>query len=170
MTALEVEPITAEPDAPASDRFEDAFWPLYLRALRTAFRLVGDRDAAEDIAADSLARAHLHWGRISGLAHRDAWVLRVAANLSLDSIRRKRPTVDAPRVVAFEDRSVDRIALLKALRKLPRRQREAVTLRYLAELSHEEIGLALGIAEASVRVHVHRGLIALRTDIANEEL
>jgi RNA polymerase sigma factor (sigma-70 family) len=171
VSALEVEPIgeVATPPAPAPDRFEDVFWPLYLRAISTAFRVLGDRDAAEDVAADALAKAHLHWHRVGPLAYRDAWVLRVAANLALDAVRRRRPTVDDPVSVAFETAAVDRIALLRALRKLPRRQREAVSLRYLAELSHDEIAATLGIATASARVHVHRGLLALRAEMAPGE-
>ena len=169
MSALEVEPVEEPPDAPAH-AFEAVFWPLYLRALRTAYRVLGDRDAAEDVAADALARAHMHWDRVGTLEYRDAWVLRVAANLALDGARRKRPALDAPATVEFESGAVDRIALARALRKLPRRQREAVSMRYLAELSHEQIAAALGIAEASVRVHVHRGLTALRSQITIEEL
>ena len=152
----------------ASDRFEDVYWALYLRALATAFRVLGNRDAAEDVAADALARAHLNWARIAGLPHRDAWVLRVASNLALDAARRKTPEPAAVQHVTFEERTVDRITLVRALRKLPRRQRQSVTLRYLAQLSHEEVAAALGIAEASARVHVHRGLLALRSLLDGE--
>jgi RNA polymerase sigma factor (sigma-70 family) len=152
----------------ASDRFEDVYWPLYLRALRAAHRVLGDRDAAEDVAADALARTHLHWSRVRDLPYRDAWVLRVASNLALDAARRKAPALSAARSVAFEDRTVDRIALARAMRRLPRRQREAVALRYLAQLSHEEIASALGIGPPTVRTHVQRGLAALRATLQEE--
>src|SRR5687768_1972157 len=157
-----------EPIVP-SERFEDAYWPLYLRALAVAHRVLADRDAAEDVAADALARAHLHWGRIRALPYRDGWVLRVAANLAVDAARRMRRAVAPEHAsVTFEDRAVERMALVRALRRLPKRQREAVALRFLAGLSHDEIAASLGIADATARVHLHRGLAALRATLGAE--
>lgn len=64
-----------------SDDFESAYRDLFPRAAMVAYRLLGDKTAAEDVAAEALARAYARWGRIAGLAHRDGWVLRVATNL-----------------------------------------------------------------------------------------
>ncbi|MQA85453.1 MAG: sigma-70 family RNA polymerase sigma factor [Streptosporangiales bacterium] len=58
-----------------------------------------------------------------------------------------------------------RLTLTKALRALPRRQREAVVLHYLAGLKHLEIADVLGISSGSVARHVHRGLAALRAQL-----
>jgi RNA polymerase sigma factor (sigma-70 family) len=161
-------PTARDEGAAETDEFEDVYWALYLRAMRTAYRVLGDRDAAEDVAADALARAHLHWSHVRMLPHRDGWVLRVASNLALDVARRRTPKLSAAPHATFEDRTVDRITLVRALRGLPRRQREAVSLRYLAQLSHDEIAAALGIAAPSARTHVHRGLLALRAALEEE--
>ena len=56
-----------------------------------------------------------------------------------------------------------RIALVAALGSLPRRQRQAVALRYLGDLSDGEVAVALGISVGSVKTHIHRGLGALRS-------
>jgi RNA polymerase sigma factor (sigma-70 family) len=55
--------------------------------------------------------------------------------------------------------------MVAALAHLPRRQREAVALYYLAGLSEEEVGRALGIAVGTVKSHLHRGLSALRRSL-----
>ena len=55
--------------------------------------------------------------------------------------------------------------LLVALGRLPRRQREVLTLRYYLDLSEAQIADALNISAGSVKVHAHRGLAALRTDV-----
>ncbi len=151
-----------------AEGFEDAFDDLFLRAFRLARRLVGDTDVAEDIAAEALARAYAHWPRVAGLEHRDGWVLRVAANLAVDRVRRRPDVIVTPAAGTgpagphADDLVVLRMALVAALGSLPRRQRQAVALRYLGDLSDGEVAVALGISVGSVKTHIHRGLGALR--------
>ena len=76
-----------------AEGFEEAFDLLFPRAFRLARRILGDAAAAEDVAAEALARAYAQWSRVSALPHRDAWVLRVATNLAMDHIRRRPPHV-----------------------------------------------------------------------------
>jgi DNA-binding CsgD family transcriptional regulator len=63
----------------------------------------------------------------------------------------------------FDDPTVLRLALAAALRRLPKRQREVIALRYLTDLCEADVALALGIAPATVRTHVHRALVHLRS-------
>ncbi|MGH9125955.1 MAG: sigma-70 family RNA polymerase sigma factor, partial [Acidimicrobiales bacterium] len=128
------------------DSFEEAYRELFLRAARVAYRVLGDRAAAEDVAAEALARAYAHWPRISDLSYRDGWVLRVASNLAIDATRRR------PLAAAMASDPLDsaeaatlRLALVEALRSLPRRQRQAVVLRYLSGLRADEVAAALGV-------------------------
>jgi RNA polymerase sigma factor (sigma-70 family) len=151
------------------ERFVAAFERLYPRALRVAYRVVGDVCGAEDVAAEALARAYAHWERIELLPWIDGWVLRVTANLALDVARRRRPLLDLPRVVESEDAIATRLAMVAALHRLPRRQREAVALHYLAGLSDDEVAGALGIATGTVKSHVHRGLVALRRSMGDDD-
>jgi RNA polymerase sigma factor (sigma-70 family) len=122
-----------------------------------------------------MALAHLHWTRLSEDPFRRAWVLRVTVNAALDiqrSERRRRNREHRGRTPAvassFEGASVDRLVMCEALRRLPRRQREAVALRYLADLSETHAAEAMGISVGSVKVHVRRGLSALGNPLARE--
>src|ERR671922_798867 len=111
---------TGERAKAASDtEFDAAFWPLFLTAFRAAHRILGDRHAAEDVAADALARAHVHWRRIAGRPYRDAWVVRVATNRALDLHRRGRLSVSMPPSVGFDEGVAVRVSLLQALHELP---------------------------------------------------
>lgn len=142
--------------------FEAAFDELFPRAVRLANRLLGDRAAAEDVAAEALARAYARWPKVGGLSYRDGWVLKVATNLAIDRLRRRPPEVSPSRAADFEDGVELRIALNAALLTLAPRQRQAVALRYLGGLSDHEVALALGISLGSVKTHIHRGLKGLR--------
>jgi RNA polymerase sigma-70 factor (ECF subfamily) len=145
----------------AHREFEGAFDRLWPRCRMLAARLLGPADA-DDIAAEAMARLWAHWPRVGRADWVDGWALRVTTNLAIDRARRRART-DAPRVSEDpSDAAVLRLALTAALAKLPRRQREAVTLRYLTDLSEVEVAHALGISAGSVKTHLHRGLATLR--------
>jgi RNA polymerase sigma-70 factor (sigma-E family) len=148
--------------------FEEAFDELYGRAFGLARRLLGDGPAAEDVAAEALARAYAHWSRLGALEYRDGWVLKVAANLAIDRLRHQVPMIRPIREPSEEDAIALRLALSAALARLPRRQRQTVSLRYLGDLSENEVATALGISLGSVKTHVHRGLAALRMRIGRD--
>ena len=144
------------------DGFEEAFDELFPRAVRLAHRLLGDRAAAEDVAAEAMARAYARWPRVSGLPYRDGWLLRVTTNLAIDRLRRRPPAVWPAPPDDFEHGIPLRLALNAALLTLAPRQRQAIALRYLGDLSDKEVALALGISLGSVKTHIHRGLHGLR--------
>lgn len=148
--------------------FDAAFRTLYPRALGLAQRMLGNRAAAEDVAAEAMARALLRWDRLDP-DRAAGWVLRVTANHAIDVLRRRGRTLE-PGVVDLEDATTLRLALGEALRKLPRRQREAIVLRYLSDLSELDTAAALGISAGSVKTHVHRGLEALRHELGDDVL
>jgi RNA polymerase sigma factor (sigma-70 family) len=149
------------------DGFEEAFPELFAAALALSVRIVGSRAAAEDVAAEVMVRAYVHWRRIGEEPWRLAWVLRVASNLSLKSVARSgRRSAEEPAVpVSYEDSVVLRQALAAALAALPRRQREAVVLRFLADVSESDAARVLGSRPTTVRTHLRRGLDALRASL-----
>jgi len=150
------------------ESFRAAFVELWPAARRVARRLLGDQAAADDVAAEALARVFARWDRLESLPHRNAWAMRVTANLALDSLRRRRPSV-APAAAAHpQDALAVRLALVAALRELPSRQREVVVLRYLADYSEQDVANALGIAPGSVRTHMQRGLESLRRHLGDD--
>jgi RNA polymerase sigma-70 factor (sigma-E family) len=149
-----------------SDRtFRTVFDRAFPLAERLARRITGDDVASEDIAAEALTRLYARWWRMASADHLDAWVLRVATNLSIDHVRRRRPVqLEAGNVAAdLDDSVVLRMALANALGHLPRRQREVVALRYLSDLSEADVAAVLGVTTGSVKTHLHRGLAQLRS-------
>jgi RNA polymerase sigma factor (sigma-70 family) len=154
--------------------FDAAFPDLYSRARGLAQRIVGDLPTAEDVAAEAMVRTLLHWRHVGGLGHRDAWVLRVTTNLALDVTRRRARRGD-PAVLdvdALADRgdaaeaSVLRLALVEALMRLPRRQREVLVLTYLVGLPPSQVAASMGISVSSAGQHGRRALGRLRELVA----
>ncbi len=146
-----------------SEPFEEAFPRLFSTAYRPTYRLLGSAVQAEDTAAEAVARALVAWKRVGQLPHRDAWVARVAINLAIDQLRRRRPAESAPdRTDDPSDEADLRLALRAAMDKLSRRQRQVLALRYLADLDEEQVSAALGISVNSVKKHASRGREALR--------
>lgn len=155
---------------PEAVDFEAAFEDLFRQAYHVAFRIVGHSGEAEDAAAETLARAAHRWRRVGRSPSPTAWVIRVATNLSVDIVRRRRFTTDAPFDVGVGPRDSDTaIALRELLRALPRRQRDVLALRYLVDLPEAEIAAVLGISPGSVKRHASRGISRLRTQLHDPE-
>lgn len=147
----------------AQEGFRDAFPGLFIAAYRLALRLLGSPAEAEDVAAEAVARALVRWERIGDLPYREAWVARVATNLAIDQLRRRRAPQAAVEPGADPtDATALRLALGAALAALPRRQREVIALRYLVDLEEQDVARALGISINSVKKHASRGRAALR--------
>lgn len=145
--------------------FDEFFVRMLPRVVRVARRVTGDPWTAEDVAVEALARTHARWSRVSPLPWRDAWVLKVASREALRHVRR-RPPMTGPRYDTDEaDDVVLRAALLAALVRLPRRQREAIVLRYLCDLPEADVAAALGLSAGTVKTHLHRALATLRSSV-----
>ncbi len=130
--------------------------------------MLGNRSDAEDVAQETLARAFARWRRVERYA--TAWVAKVSANVAIDVIRRQRRDRDRPATgreparesVAADAYASERLELVAALRRLPRRQREVVVLRYVADLPEAVVAKQLGCSIGAVKQHASRGLHALR--------
>ena len=146
------------------ESFEGEFPRLLELALTTTTRLLRHRADAEDAAAEALARTAERWARVADLPYRDAWVQRVAANVAIDQLRRRRhaPEPAAEAVLDPTDPLVGRLEVTALLRGLPARQREVLVLRYVLDLSIEEVAAALGLSTNSVKTHTSRAIAALR--------
>lgn len=151
------------------DGFEGAFRELFPPAFRVAYRILGNVEDAEDAAAEALARAMVRWRKVAQLPYRDAWVVRIAANVAIDTVRRRR-TVPLEDTVSLDDadNAELRIALVAALSALSRRQREVVSLRYVGGLSEDEVATCLGISVNSVKKHMLRGTTSMRERLGRE--
>lgn len=143
------------------DEFTDAFPGMYRNAYRAAFAILGSRAEAEEVAQESLAKAWSRWSTVR--AHAEQWVATVAANQAIDAWRRRQRTgrLDAGEPVTPEHVVELRVSLVEALRRLPRRQREVVVLRYLVDLPEVAVAEALSITVGTVKSHCSRGISSL---------
>lgn len=150
--------------APA-DEIEAVVEDLGNLAYRVAYRILGEREEARDVAQEAIIEACASWPRVRSYA--EAWTARVATNLSLKVIRRrKRSGEDQLSVSGPANPDVSlRVDLQRALLELSPREREAVALHYLADLPYEDVGELLGCAPGTVKRYVHRGITRLREQL-----
>lgn len=141
----------------------------FLRSLYP--RLVGSlalqgftTDEAEDLAQDTLVSVVRHWDQVAAADSPEGWAFRTASNLSKSWLRRLR--LSRRRTPPPPDRSepdaADSLAVRHAVSQLPARQREAVVLRYFAQLSVREAATAMNCAEGTIRALTSQGIAALR--------
>jgi RNA polymerase sigma-70 factor (sigma-E family) len=149
--------------------FVEQYPTLYRAAHKIAYRLLADREDAEDIAQEACFRAHQRWDVLTDGNYAAAWVAHVSTNLSLDRWRRRRC---ARRYLASSQLppgvvNAERVDLNRALGSLPRRQREVVLLRYVADLPENEVARKLSCSPGTVKTHASRGLAALRAALGD---
>ena len=159
----------------ASD-VEELVVQLYRSEGRSLVRLarlfVDDKDAAEDIVQEAFLRLARHAGRIEAIEPAPAYLRSIVLNLARDQNRRglvslrHHPT--AGREVDVIDtideqlvRSEEHRRVLDAVRRLPNRQRDCITLRYFEELSINEVASLLGLSVNSVKTHLQRAMATL---------
>jgi RNA polymerase sigma-70 factor (ECF subfamily) len=151
-------------------------------ALRTAAAMLGSREEAADVAQDVAVDVLRSLGRLREPRAFDAWVHRIAVRRTMQVARRRRaarvaelplgmvaeaiqPTAEDP-TAGLESRR----ALAASLAELPPKQRLALALRYVHDLSEAEIAAALGCRTGTASSLLSRGRAALRRDPALAEL
>ena len=140
--------------------------------LRIVLVNVGDRSLAEDLVAEGFSRAWASWRKVRQHPAPRAWVVRSALNLNVSWWRRRRREVglDGHDLAAPADPGTAlNHPMTTALRRLPPRQREVITLRVLLDLDTETTARVLGISPGTVRAHLHRGLAAMRSEFGSAE-
>jgi RNA polymerase sigma factor (sigma-70 family) len=140
---------------------------LYPRLVGALALDTGDAGLAEEIAQEALFRAYLRWPAVSAMASPAAWVFRVALNLRSSRIRRRRLERRAAgtglRVVAAAPADpADVLAVREAVARLAPRQREAIVLRYFADLPVRDAAEAMGCREGTVKALTAQAIAALR--------
>lgn len=162
----------------AEDPGRDAEFAAFVAAAspslgRTAWLLTGDREVAAELVQATLVKTYVAWPRVrpDGAL---AYARRILVNLDVDTRRARHGTVamaeppDRP-VEAGDGRVDDRERLGRLLAQLPVRQRRVVVLRYLHDLSEQDVAAELGLPLGTVKSSAARGLAALRTTLGQEE-
>ncbi len=139
--------------------------------LRIVLLNVGDRQLAEDLVAEAFTRAWMSWRKVRELQAPQGWVVRTALNAHVSWWRRHRREIalGSHDIAVPADHDALASELLAALRRLPLRQREVVTLRLLLDLDTETTAKVLAIAPGTVGSHLHRAVASLRAAIPDHD-
>jgi RNA polymerase sigma-70 factor, ECF subfamily len=167
--------VRGEPDA--LNTLAATYRPI---VYRIAVGILGDPDAAEDVAQDALLRLHAALPGLPSNAELKPWVYRVSVNLCRDQLRRRvrqsrNLTIDAAvhradlATVERPDQTVDaeraRAAVAEAMNRLSDEHREVLILRYVVGLPYAEIARSLSTAQGTVASRVFRALRRLGEEL-----
>jgi RNA polymerase sigma-70 factor (ECF subfamily) len=152
------------------DAFEALFRRYQAPLRRHLERMLADRTAAEDVLIETFCRLHRHRTRLRPGARVRPWLYTIANNLARNQRRRERlvhwlplgAKAPEPAVPAAEDTDEIRRRVAAALDALPPRQREACSLRLLADLGLEEIAQVTGTSIGTVKSRLFYGQRRLR--------
>ena len=139
--------------------FDLMFEAHYERLVRALTLVAGDAETAADAVQEAFVKAHLRWRRLSRYDDPVGWVRRVAINHLRDDHRRRGRKQRALTKLASREQAVGMPPELdefdRLLAALPKQQRATTALFYVDGLTVAEIAASLGIAEGSVKSHLH---------------
>lgn len=150
------------------DAFESLFRQYQRDVYRWIVRIVRDSAVAEDLTVETFWRAHRAHAGFHPDANFGAWLRRIATNLALDHLRKRRPYVELPDELAAEQKpdcaaqQQTRMALRKAFAELPPRLRVVAQLGLIEDETYPEIAEALGISAGAAKLRMFRAVRLLR--------
>ncbi len=172
-------PLIAERDPEAFEVFYDRHGGV---AYSLAYRIVGSRQAAEDVTQEafiSIWRSGARFDPTRGSVR--SWTLGIVRNRAIDALRRdagRAPKLDFDDEAILEQRTSDDLTeeevvrrdqaagLRGALQKLPGDQSKVIQLAYFGGFSHSEIAEMLGMPLGTVKGRMRLGLEKIRTQMA----
>jgi len=160
----------------AEDAVRQAYQVYYRRLVAQTVGLTGDLAEAEDAVQEAFARVLAAPRSFLAADDPESWLRVVALNVARTRYRRRwlfdnlvRAGRVQPASAAVPGLSADRVALLGALRRLPRPTREAVVLHHLADLRVDDVAATLGVPAGTVKARLARGRAALARLLADDE-
>jgi len=155
------------------------------KVFQLCFRMLGNSHEAEDTSQEAFIRAYINIERYNIDRKFSTWLYRIATNLCIDRIRKKKPDyyLDAevagtegltlysqiPASQLAPDEEVSKIELQEIIQneilKLPEKYRAVIVLKYIEELPLLEISKILDLPIGTVKTRIHRGREALRKQL-----
>ncbi|KYC88485.1 RNA polymerase sigma factor SigW [Heyndrickxia sporothermodurans] len=157
------------------------------KVLQICYRMLGNLHEAEDIAQEAFIRAFINIHSFKQERKFSTWLYRIATNLCIDRLRKKKPdfyldaevagtdgltmysqiaaTGKAPDVEVMDYELQETIQF--AIQSLPEKYRSVIVLKYLEDLSLNEISQILELPLGTVKTRIHRGREALRKQLRN---
>lgn len=150
--------------------------------FQLCYRMLGNRHEAEDIAQEAFLRAYVNLNSFNQNLKFSTWLYRIATNLCIDRIRKKKPDYYLDAEVSgtegltmysqissdepLPETELESLELhetvQKEILKLPEKYRTPIVLKYIEELSLNEISDILDLPIGTVKTRIHRGREALR--------
>ena len=169
------------------DAFEEIVTLFQHRLYHVCYRMLSNRQEAEDIAQEAFVRAYINIHTFDQKRKFSTWLFRIATNLCIDRIRKKKPDyyLDAnvpgtegltmySQIAAdgeLPEEEVERMETQERIQyeigRLPDKYRSVIILRYIEELPLQEIGDILELPLGTVKTRVHRGRAAFRKQMGN---
>ncbi|WP_075980361.1 RNA polymerase sigma factor SigW [Bacillus massilinigeriensis] len=157
------------------------------KVYQLCYRMLGNSHEAEDIAQEAFIRAYVNIKSFNISMKFSTWLYRIATNLCIDRIRKKKPDFYLDAEVAgtegltmysqiaadtsLPEEDVESMELQetiqKEISKLPEKYRSVIVLKYIDELSLNEISEILNLPLGTVKTRIHRGREALRHQLRN---
>ena len=157
------------------------------KVFQLCYRMLGNRHEAEDMAQEAFVRAYVNIHTFNIKLKFSTWLYRIATNLCIDRIRKKKPDYHLDAEVAGTDglNMYSQIAagtalpeeeleslelqdtVQKEILKLPEKYRTVIVLKYIEELSLKEISEILDLPIGTIKTRIHRGREALRKQLSN---
>lgn len=144
------------------DKNRDAEFAMFFRTeypgvVRTAYLVLHDQEAANDVAQDAFAKTLSHWGRVSRYDRPDAWVRKVAIRDAIKLARKRRLHVaPSPRTEPTTEQAPVDLDLMRAIKGLPAAQRAAVVLFYFEDRPVAQVAEIMDCSPSTAKVHLHR--------------
>lgn len=155
------------------------------KVFQICYRMLGNRHEAEDIAQEAFIRAYVNIHSYDLNKKFSTWLYRIATNLSIDRIRKKKPDyyLDAELAgsdgltmysqiaadAALPEDELETMELQELIQseimKLPDKYRSVIVLKYIEEFSLKEISEILDLPVGTVKTRIHRGREALRNQL-----
>ncbi|MFD9628529.1 RNA polymerase sigma factor SigW [Peribacillus muralis] len=155
------------------------------KVFQICFRILGNRQEAEDLAQEAFVRAFVNIRSFNIDMKFSTWLYRIATNLCIDRLRKKKPDYYLDAEVAGTDglnmysqlasnmakpeveaESLELQETIQAeIMKLPEKYRSVIVLKYIEELSLKEISEILDLPVGTVKTRIHRGREALRKQL-----
>lgn len=155
------------------------------KVYQICYRMLGNQHEAEDIAQEAFIRAYVNIHSYDMKRKFSTWLFRIATNLSIDRIRKKKPDYYLDAEVAgtegltmysqiaaddpLPETEVETLELQDMIQqeilRLPEKYRAVIVLKYIEDLSLKEISDILDLPIGTVKTRIHRGREALRTKL-----
>jgi len=168
LAGVTLEPVAKEWDA--TQAVTEIYNTHYRSLVRLAVLLVRDVATAEEVVQDSFVAMHSASRRLRDSDKALSYLRQSVVNRSRSVLRHRvvvdrnapKPAPDMPSAEQGALSLLERSAVIAALRTLPPRQREALVLKFYADLSEAQIAASMGISQGAVKSHTARGMASMR--------